>query len=201
MFSVSGSSVRVYANGAEQLGFISSGLGITNGKNISWSNGGDASSATRTSHISEASAGVLQFGTTSANALGSIIAASGTIGTMGVGTSGRLSTPNVELSHATLASGTSAEVNFGGAAFQSVTATGTSLVLTGTGYPATGSTARSVTLFISASTASALTVSTGTSGWRFVGTGTAAAGKLLFVGMTATGSTGASVRAAFSAEQ
>jgi hypothetical protein len=113
---------------------------------------------------------------------------------------GRLSTPNVELSHATLASGTSASVNFGGAAIP-IRHRHRHLARrsSGTGYPATGSTARSVTLFITAGTA-ALTVTPG-SGWRYVGTGTAAANKMLFVGMTATGSTGASVRAAFSAEQ
>lgn len=120
---------------------------------------------------------------------------------MGVGTSGRLSTPNVELSHSTLTSGTSASVNFAGAAFQSVTATGTALVLTGTGYPATGSTARSVTLFITAGTAAAA-ITTGT-GWRFVGTGTpstVAANKIGVMALTARGTAGSTVVGSYSEE-
>ncbi len=75
MASVSGTSIRIGANGAEQFGVRTEGVGLKNGGAMVWSASGDTSNVSYTTNISESSAGVLRIGTTAVNALGSLACA------------------------------------------------------------------------------------------------------------------------------
>jgi hypothetical protein len=122
----------------------------------------------------------------------------------GTGASALVTANNVQMQHATLAFGTSVNINFAGAGLQTIsTATGTSMALTGSGYPSTGTMGRPVTVFVTAGTA-ALTITTGTAGWRILGTPapwTVSANKMVGIPLLATGSTGGDVKASITFEE